>query len=84
MKVEERKLCDLKPYAKNPRVNEGAVESVARSIREFGFRRPVVVDDEDVIIVGHTRYKAAQKLGHVLRMTAMRLRPCTSLPSCGS
>jgi hypothetical protein len=63
MHVEQRKLCDLKPYDKNPRVNDGAVEAVARSIREFGFRQPVVVDEQDVIIVGHTRYKAAQKLG---------------------
>src|ERR1700693_1835418 len=63
MKVEERKLCEIKPYDKNPRVNDGAVDAGARSIREFGFRQPVVVDEQDVIIVGHTRYKAAERLG---------------------
>jgi len=63
MKVENRKITDIKPYDKNPRDNDGAVEAVARSIREYGFRQPIVVDAEGVIIVGHTRWKAAQKLG---------------------
>jgi len=63
MKVELRKVSDIKPYDKNPRDNDGAVEAVARSIREYGFRQPIVVDAEGVIIVGHTRWKAAQKLG---------------------
>jgi DNA modification methylase len=51
------------PYHRNPRVNDSAVEAVAASIREFGFRQPIVVDTEGVIVVGHTRWKAAQKLG---------------------
>ena len=63
MKVEQRKTADIKPYDKNPRDNDGAVEAVARSIREYGFRQPIVVDADGVIIVGHTRWKAAQKLG---------------------
>jgi DNA modification methylase len=63
MKVEQRKTTDIKPYDKNPRDNDGAVEAVARSIREYGFRQPIVVDADGVIIVGHTRWKAAQKLG---------------------
>ena len=63
MKVENRKITDIKPYDKNPRDNDGAVEAVARSIREYGFRQPIVVDADSVIIVGHTRWKAAQKLG---------------------
>jgi len=63
MKIELRKISDIKPYDKNPRDNDGAVEAVARSIREYGFRQPIVVDAEGVIIVGHTRWKAAQKLG---------------------
>ncbi|MFH1022112.1 MAG: DNA methyltransferase [Planctomycetota bacterium] len=63
MKIELRKVSDIKPYDKNPRDNDGAVEAVARSIREYGFRQPIVVDPEGVIIVGHTRWKAAQKLG---------------------
>jgi len=63
MKIELRKLSEIKPYPNNPRVNDDAVEAVAASIREFGFRQPIVVDAEGVIVVGHTRYKAAQKLG---------------------
>ncbi len=54
---------DIKPYDKNPRQNDPAVDAVARSITEFGFRQPVVVDEHGVIIVGHTRWKAARKLG---------------------
>jgi DNA modification methylase len=53
----------IKPYPQNPRVNDQAVEAVARSIREFGFRQPIVIDETDTIIIGHTRWKAAQKLG---------------------
>ncbi len=63
MKIEQRKLCTIKPYPGNPRQNEAAVDAVAASIREFGFRQPIVVDEEGVIVVGHTRYKAAVKLG---------------------
>jgi DNA modification methylase len=63
MKVQLRPLSSIKPYEKNPRLNDPAVEAVAASIREFGFRQPIVVDEEGVIIVGHTRYKAALKLG---------------------
>src|SRR5262245_57502133 len=63
MQVEMRRLADIRPYENNPRHNDEAVDAVAASIREFGFRQPIVVDEEGVIIVGHTRYKAAQKLG---------------------
>ena len=63
MKVEMRDISDIKPYAHNPRINDAAVDAVAASIREFGFRQPIVVDESGVIIVGHTRYKAAIKLG---------------------
>jgi DNA modification methylase len=59
-------LCDIrtiKPYEHNPRLNANAVEAVAASLREFGFRQPIVVDTENVIIAGHTRYKAALQLG---------------------
>lgn len=63
MKIELRPLSEIKPYPNNPRVNDDAVEAVAASIREFGFRQPIVVDAENVIICGHTRFKAAQKLG---------------------
>ncbi|RIK82899.1 MAG: chromosome partitioning protein ParB [Planctomycetota bacterium] len=63
MKIELRPLADIRPYDKNPRINDSAVDAVAASIREFGFRQPIVVDPDGVIICGHTRYKAAQKLG---------------------
>lgn len=63
MKIELRKLSDIKPYPGNPRQNDAAVDAVAESIRQFGFRQPIVVDSEGVIICGHTRYKAALKLG---------------------
>ena len=63
MHVEMRNVADIKLYPHNPRHNEHAVEAVAASIREFGFRQPIVVDDQSVIVVGSTRYKAALKLG---------------------
>ena len=63
MNIIEKKLADIKPYEKNPRKNDNAVDAVAASIREFGFRVPVVIDKDNVIVCGHTRYKAAQKLG---------------------
>jgi len=63
MLVELRPITDIRPYANNPRLNDDAVDAVAASIRQFGFRQPIVVDAEGVIIVGHTRYKAALKLG---------------------
>ena len=51
------------PYANNPRLNEKSVDKVAASIKEFGFQQPIVVDADGIIIVGHTRHKAALKLG---------------------
>ncbi|HEV57528.1 MAG TPA: chromosome partitioning protein ParB [Phycisphaerales bacterium] len=63
MKTELWSLDRLRPYEHNPRDNDAAVEAVARSIREYGFRQPIVVDADGVIVVGHTRWKAAQKLG---------------------
>ncbi|MCG3127365.1 MAG: hypothetical protein CHACPFDD_02224 [Phycisphaerae bacterium] len=63
MKIELRPLAEIKPYEKNPRDNDAAVDAVAQSIRQFGFRQPIVVDGDGVIVCGHTRWKAAQKLG---------------------
>lgn len=63
MKIEQRPLAEIKPYEKNHRINDAAVDAVAESIRRFGFRQPVVVDADGVIVCGHTRWKAAQKLG---------------------
>src|SRR5215471_6866652 len=63
MEIEERPITTIRPYANNPRVNDPAVQAVAASIRAFGFRQPIVVDADGVIVVGHTRYKAALQLG---------------------
>jgi DNA modification methylase len=63
MDVEMRPVGAIRPYENNPRDNDAAVDAVAASIRVFGFRQPIVIDEQDVIIVGHTRYKAALKLG---------------------
>lgn len=62
-KITLMALSDITPYENNPRNNEEAVEKVANSIKEFGFNQPIVVDKDNVIIVGHTRYLAAQELG---------------------
>jgi len=63
MLVEERDIDSIRPYENNPRENDSGVDAVAASIREFGVRQPVVVDEDGVVIVGHTRLKAAKKLG---------------------
>jgi DNA modification methylase len=62
MKIELRSLETIRPYEQNPRQNDDAVDAVAASIREFGFRAPIVVDGNGTIVCGHTRYKAACKL----------------------
>lgn len=62
-KVTYMAVDSLIPYANNPRLNDNAVDAVAASIKEFGFKVPIVVDGENVIINGHTRLKAAHKLG---------------------
>lgn len=61
--IIEKNLSDIKPYEKNPRKNDHAVEHVANSIKEFGFKVPIVIDKNGVIVAGHTRYKASKKLG---------------------
>jgi DNA modification methylase len=63
MQIIYRAIGEIKPYENNPRFNESAVEIVAKSIREFGFKVPIVLDEHDVIVTGHTRHKAALKLG---------------------
>lgn len=64
MKVEMMAVERLIPYARNPRtIGQDAIDVVASSVKEFGWRQPIVVDEEMVILVGHTRHKAAQKLG---------------------
>ena len=63
MQIQLKPPSDLTPYPTNPRLNDAAVAAVAESIERFGFRQPIVVDSQGVIVVGHTRWKAAQKLG---------------------
>jgi ParB-like chromosome segregation protein Spo0J len=63
MKIVQWAIEKVKPYDKNPRRNDKAVEAVAKSISEFGFRQPILVDSGGGIDVGHTRYKAALLLG---------------------
>lgn len=61
--IEWMPIGCIKPYEKNPRRNDGAVEALANSITEFGFKNPIIVDKDLVIIAGHTRLKAAKLLG---------------------
>ena len=63
MVVESIKIEDIKPYENNPRLNDEAVQYVKQSIKEFGFKVPMVIDKDNVIVCGHTRYKASKELG---------------------
>lgn len=63
MKIIDTPLDQLTPYEFNPRNNENAIDAVANSIKEFGFKVPIVVDKDGVLVAGHTRYEAAKKLG---------------------
>jgi len=63
MRIVNKQLSAITPYENNPRKNDKAVEPVANSIREFGFRVPIVIDKGNVIVAGHTRYRAAVQLG---------------------
>lgn len=63
MDIIEKKLSEIKPYEKNPRKNDEAVKYVAESIKQFGFKVPIVIDKDGVIVAGHTRFKAAKNLG---------------------
>lgn len=67
--IEYLNTADLVPYDKNPRKNDNAVGPVAESIKQFGFKSPIVIDKNNVVVCGHTRLKAAKKL-------RMRLVPC--------
>ena len=62
MNIIEKRVKDLKPYEKNPRLNDDAVKYVAESIRNFGFKVPIVIDKDNNIVCGHTRWKACKKL----------------------
>lgn len=63
MEIIYKNINEIRPYGKNPRKNDAAVEAVARSIDEFGFKVPCVIDREGTLVTGHTRFKAAKKRG---------------------
>ncbi len=62
MQIIEKYTNELIPYANNPRKNDEAVDAVAKSIKEFGFKVPIIIDKNNIIVAGHTRLKAAGKL----------------------
>lgn len=63
MNIEYREINEIKPYKNNPRVNDKAIEYLMNSVKEFGFKVPITIDKDDVIITGHTRYEVAKRLG---------------------
>lgn len=63
MEIVTRTLKDIHPYERNPRKNDNAVDAVAESIKQCGYIAPIIVDEDGIILAGHTRYKALQKLG---------------------
>jgi len=63
MEIKNINIGDLKPYKNNPRKNAGAVDYVANSIKEFGFKVPIIIDKNNEVVAGHTRLLAAKKLG---------------------
>lgn len=65
MEVRRLQINDIKPYEQNARKNDEAVDGVAKSIQSFGFINPIIIDEDNIILAGHTRFKAAQSLGLV-------------------
>lgn len=63
MEIEYKNIDEIIPYENNPRINDEAVQYVAKSIKEFGFKVPIIIDKNNVIVTGHTRLKAAKELG---------------------
>ena len=63
IKIIEKLVDELTPYENNARINDNAVDVVANSIKEFGFKNPIIIDKDGVIVAGHTRLKAAKQLG---------------------
>ena len=64
MEYAKKKLSEIRPYENNPRFNDDAVDDVAESIKQCGYIAPIVIDEDGVILAGHTRYKALTKLGY--------------------
>lgn len=63
MEIRKLSIADIIPYENNPRKNDKAVEAVAESIKQCGYVAPIIIDEENIILAGHTRYKALLKLG---------------------
>lgn len=63
MEIIYKSTNEIEPYENNPRNNNEAIEKVAASITDYGFRVPIVIDSNNIIVAGHTRYKAALKIG---------------------
>lgn len=63
-KIKKLKIGDVKPYWRNPRINDQAVEAVMQSIKDYGYNQYIAVDEKNVIITGHTRFKALTRLGY--------------------
>src|SRR6056300_246488 len=63
MKIKNTDINDIKAYDKNPRNNANSIDKVADSIAEFGFRQPIVVDEDMIVLAGHTRLLASKQLG---------------------
>ena len=64
MKLQRLMLADIEPYRNNPRINDEVVDDVAESIRQCSYIAPIIIDEDGVILAGHTRYKALKKLGY--------------------
>ena len=63
MNIVYKKINEIRPYENNPRNNEDAIKYVAKSIEEYGFKVPIVIDKDGIIVTGHTRYEASKQLG---------------------
>lgn len=63
LQIVYKNISELNPYKNNPRFNDEAVEAVANSIKQFGFKVPIIIDSSNIIVAGHTRLKAAKQLG---------------------
>ncbi len=69
MEYVKKRLAEIRPYENNPRVNDGAVDDVVESIRQCSYIAPIIVDEDGVILAGHTRYKALGRLGAMRSVT---------------
>lgn len=75
LKIEKMKIADIKEYTNNPRNNKKAIQPVIKSIEKFGYVNPIIVDEDNIILAGHTRIKALQDIGflevEIIRLTGL-------------